>query len=60
MIQLTKQGLITVIILCIVNTGTYSQERNEAAKIKVDLSKEKGNMTPIWAWFVTTNQTIPI
>ncbi|GEO09118.1 GH39 family glycosyl hydrolase [Segetibacter aerophilus] len=46
-----KFRLITAFLVFIVSTGIVAREQNAAAKIKVDLAKEKGDMTPIWAWF---------
>lgn len=40
-----------LIALTVINTRSYSQQNTSPANIKVDLSKEKGTMTPIWAWF---------
>jgi xylan 1,4-beta-xylosidase len=48
--KLSKQKVVLMILLCIAISNTYSQ-RSETVKINVDLAKEKGNMTPIWAWF---------
>ncbi|MBC8054799.1 MAG: beta-xylosidase [Sphingobacteriaceae bacterium] len=37
-------------IAAVLSINTYAQQ-NAKATIKVDLAKEKGDMTPIWAWF---------
>lgn len=51
MIKLLKPTLVTMFILCMIVGYTYCQDRNETVKIRVDFAKEKGEMTPIWAWF---------
>ena len=44
-----KLTLSTFVWAC--NTWCYAQEKPEPAIIRVDLANEKGDMTPIWAWF---------
>lgn len=44
-----KLTLSTFVWAC--NNCCYAQEKPEPAIIRVDLANEKGDMTPIWAWF---------
>ena len=49
--NLFRHLLLCIIIISCLNNDVSAQDQNEPVKIQVDLSKEKGNMTPIWAWF---------
>ena len=46
---------VLIIVLSIyasaIPTHCYGQQKPPPAIINVDLAKEKGSMTPIWAWF---------
>lgn len=42
---------ILFVVITSISIRNYGQQKMESASIKVDLSQEKGPMTPIWAWF---------
>ena len=49
---MTSKFLVFALLIITINTNnSIAQTTNETVIIKVDLAKEKGKMTPIWAWF---------
>jgi xylan 1,4-beta-xylosidase len=51
MISVFKQRFLFAFILSISSFCLFAQNTNQPVTIKVDLANEKGNFTPIWAWF---------